>query len=467
MDNNFLDKFLKKYNISDIDENRKLISELYPYDPSSNKKYLHWLYERFIGEFGLKNLRYFDHDLWDNVSKALLVLDNYPQRFKNAELSTDIYSYNNIDDFIVAAEKAFQRSNKKIQLKDEIDMVDEFDGITILYPSTSDASCYYGEGTRWCVTNPSTYEDYMDKGNLFFILNRGSNDDDYKTALYIDAFGKIQGYDATDAPLKVSFGDVDKIEYDEYSGRIIYPKRVGSSIKKYSETKIVEKPAQTTAKVFANWVKSLGEGYEPEIMDIDDSTFYLRKRIKKGNGSVVRTVGQYAVADKEGLKELILDLDTYSVFNSSKIKVDNLIKVIGEEKLLIYLNLEDLFHDILLDNNRFRFFREYDIDDMTNKEMEKSPELNDLKKQFMEDPIEFYNDNIYKGTAGPPPAFTNYEGLPGMLFFYDHFLDMDRLLNDYPTYCIDAIGKPITWKYNGKDYYIMNIDSDNDDVYGE
>ena len=161
MDNNFLDKFLNKYNISDIDENRKLISELYPYDPSSNKKYLHWLYERFIGEFGLKNLRYFDHDLWDNVSKALLVLDNYPQRFKNAELSTDIYSYDNIDDFIAAAEKAFQRSNKKIQLKDKIDMVDEFDGIVILYPSTSDASCYYGKGTRWCVTNPKTYEDYM------------------------------------------------------------------------------------------------------------------------------------------------------------------------------------------------------------------------------------------------------------------------------------------------------------------
>lgn len=87
MDIKFLNRFLKKHSIPDTKENKKLVFELYPYDPSSNKKYLHWLYKRFIGEVGLNNLRYFDHNYWDNVSSSLIVLDNYPERFRNAGFS--------------------------------------------------------------------------------------------------------------------------------------------------------------------------------------------------------------------------------------------------------------------------------------------------------------------------------------------------------------------------------------------
>lgn len=464
MEAKFLEKFLKKYNIPEgTVYNSKLISELYDYDPSPNKKYLHWLYERFVEEFGLRNVKYFDHEYWGNVGDALLILENYPQRFKNAGFSTDIYSYRDLDSFIMSSEKAFQRSNRKIQLKDDIDLVDEFDGIVILYPSTEEASCYYGKGTKWCITSPSTYEDYMEKGNLFFILNRGSNGGDYKTAIYIDVLNKLQGFDAADNQLSVSFGDVDKIEYDEYAGSIIYPKRVGSSIKNYSQTKISEKPKEIMAKAFANWVKSLGESYFPEIMDIDDLTFYLYKKIRVG---LKYKVGEYVIADNESLKDMVRDIDGYEILNSSKTKTNKLIKHIGENKILKYFSWDDLFNDMLMDSNRFRFFYEYDIDNLTDEEIEKSPELNDLKKQFMEDPVEFYDDNKYKGSSGEPPKYSNIDGLLGMLFIYDGYFDMERLLNDYPTYCIDAKAEPITWIYNGKKYYIMNINKNNEDVYG-
>lgn len=463
MEDKFLEKFLKKYNIDDNDINRELISELYDYDPSPNKKYLHWLYVKFADEFGVRNVKYFDHEYWDGVNKALVVLDNYSDRFKNAGLSTDIYSYNDLDSFIMSAEKAFQRSNKKIQLKNDIDLVDEFDGIVILYPSTSDASCYYGRGTRWCVTDPSTYEDYMDKGNLFFILNRSSSGGDYKTAIYIDVFGKIEGYDASDTPLTVSFGDIDKIEYDEYAGSIVYPKKVGSSIKNYLQTKISEKPKEIMAKAFANWVKSLGNGYYPKIMDIDDLTFYLNKKNRSG---INYKVGEYVIADNESLEDMVRDIDGYEILNSSKTKTNNLIKHIGEKKILKYFDLDGIFNDMLMDSNRFRFFYEYDIDNLTDKEIEKSPELNDLKKQFMEDPVEFYDDNKYKGSSGEPPKYSNIDGLLGMLFIYDSYFDLGNVLDNYPTYCIDAKAEPITWIYNGKKYYIMNINKDNEEIYG-
>jgi hypothetical protein len=361
----------------------------------------------------------------------------------------------------MAAEKAFQRSNKKIQLKNDIDMVDEFDGIVILYPSTAEASCFYGKGTRWCVTDESTYEDYMEKGNLFFILNKVSNGNDYKTALFVDAFGQVQGYNAIDDRLTVKFGDVDKIEYDEYAGSIIYPKKVSSSIKNYWKTNIIDKPKQLMAKAFDNWTKSLGDNYFPEIMFIEDSKFYLRKKVNRGQ----RTIGEYIVVNDETIGDVIEDMDKYDILNSSKTKTNNLIKFVGENKILRYFSWDDLFNDILMDSSRFRFFNEYDIDNLTDAEIEKSPEINDLKKEFMEDPVGFYDENKYKGTGNQPPKYSNIDGLLGMLFIYDHYFDIDRLVKDYPTYCIDAKAEPITWTYKGQKYYIINMSADNKDIY--
>jgi hypothetical protein len=462
MEEKFLEKFLKKYNLPEgTTSNSDLISELYDYDPSPNKKYLHWLYERFVEEFGLRNVKNFDHEYWGNVGDALVVLENYPQRFKNAELSTDIYSYKDLDSFLIASEKAFQRSNRKIQLKDEIDMVDEFDGIVILYPSTAEASCYYGKGTKWCVTNTSTYEDYMDEGNLFFILNKSSNGDDYKTALYVDALGKVECFDSEDNRLTVNFGNVDRIEYDRYAGSIIYPKRVSSSIKKYAQDKIVDKPKQLAAKAFVEWVKSLGLGYKAKIKDISDQEFELYKVLNRG----FKSIGDYVIADSEKLKEIIEDIDTYDVLNYSEIKTNNLIKRVGENKILKYFSWDDLFYDILMDGIRFRFFYEYDLNNLTDEEIEKSPELNDLKKEFMKDPVGFYNDNVYKGSSGTPPKYRDFKGLRGMFYKYENYFDIERLLEDYPTYCIDAKAEPITWKYNDKNYYIMNKRSDNEEIY--
>jgi hypothetical protein len=463
MEEKFLEKFLKKHNLPEgTTSNSDLISELYPYDPSGNKKYLYWLYKRFVDEFGIRKIRFFDHEYWDKVGDALLKLENYPDRFKNAGFSTDISTYDSLDELLGKAEKAYQKSNKKTILKNDIDLVDEFNGIVILYPSTSEASCYYGRGTRWCVTDPSTYEDYIGNGDLFFILNKASTGDDYKSAIYVDALGKISGYDATDAPLKVIFSDTDIIEYDEYNSIITYPNRVKTSVDKYIDKIDVVKPNKVLALAFNSWVKSLGENYEAVVEDIDDHIFKLRKKNKRG----VTTIGVYTIADDELLKDLEMDMNTHDIFSSTN-KIRNMVKNIGEKTLLNYFALDGLFKDILMDESRFRFFKEYDIDNLSDEEIEKSPEISKLKKEFFSNPIKFFDENIYKGTAGQPPYYTNYKGLEGMLFFYDSFFDYDRFLRDYAEYCVDAKATPITWKYDGKKYYIMNINEDNVDINGK
>jgi hypothetical protein len=458
----FLKKFLKKYNIPDIDENKDLIEVLYSYDPSSNKKYLYWMYNMFKEDHG--SVRWFDHDYWDRIMNALGKLENYPQRFKNANLSTDINSYRNTDEFISASEKAYQKSNKKIELKNDVDLVDEFDGIVILYPSTAEASCYYGKGTRWCVTNEGTYDQYMLSGDLFFILNKNSSGDDYKTALYVDIFNKVTGFDSDDKPLGIHFEDVTEIEYNsnDYGGSITYPKRVSYSISKYLKTIVNLKPNKVLGSVFKSWVKSRGDDLIPDMYNADEMIFTIKKRTHSG----FRTIGeQYLVLDDNGVNEYIKDeFNGFDDLFYSGDKIKSLIRAIGEDKIISYINLEDLFIRILSDDTKFRFYYEcgldeiddfnsiYDIDDV-----EIVDDLSHIKDDFMSDPVRFYNENIFVNTKGSAPKYTNYKGLGGILFYYDDCCDIEKLVNENKTICIDKKSSPIIWEYNGKKYNIIHI----------
>ena len=54
----------------------------------------------------------------------------------------------------------------------------------VVRPKSHAASCYYGANTKWCTTqtgNPGYFEKYFRDGNLYYFLNKKTND---KLALY-------------------------------------------------------------------------------------------------------------------------------------------------------------------------------------------------------------------------------------------------------------------------------------------
>lgn len=459
MEDKFLSKFIKKYNIEDTDKTRKILSKLYHYDPSPNKKYLHWLYKLFIIED--VDLKYFDDVLFNDINQSLLKLENYPDRFKNVGFSIDIYSYKTFEEFLFASEKAYQRANKRVILKNDIDLVDEFNGIVILYPSTYQASCFYGKGTRWCITDSSTYDDYMSKGNLFFILNKESNREDYKTALFIDFFYKVEGYNSEDSVMTVKFDDINEIDYIRYTNTIIYPNRVASSIKKYIKNIQTFKPGELYAKVFNAWVKTLGGDYLPEVADLDENEFYLLKKDRNRKSKV----GEYKVLNEKTLKDFISEIDVDDIlYDTNKIK--SLCKAISEKELLKYFYLDLVFEEILKDDSKFRFYDEYNIEDIDYYDgLRLTPELKELKSEFMKNPVKFYNDNIFVNTTSTKPKYGVYYNIEGMLFYYSDFIDTEKLLNDYTLEIIDAKSQSIIFNYENEKYYIINKLDSNLDLY--
>lgn len=70
------------------------------------------------------------------------------------------------------------------EIKTQADKIYEDSEVLVVRPKSHAASCYYGANTKWCTTqtgNPGYFEKYFRDGNLYYFLNKKTND---KLALY-------------------------------------------------------------------------------------------------------------------------------------------------------------------------------------------------------------------------------------------------------------------------------------------
>ena len=133
----------------------------------------------------------------------------------------DLNAYKNFDDLKQAIENAqavFQAKEAekvhKQQMRDDADRIYQDKTTLVVRPHTEGASCYYGQGTRWCIaaTNSRNYwDDYStEQGKIFFfILDKDEElvlDDLDKVALVYDSDNAdsdspYDAYDSTDEQL--------------------------------------------------------------------------------------------------------------------------------------------------------------------------------------------------------------------------------------------------------------------------
>jgi hypothetical protein len=452
-----IERFIRKHKIDDTELNKVILNNLYPYDPTSEKKYLFWLYKLFLNEFSFTLEKpNWDEKIFPNITKALITLEQFPDRFKNANQSTDIYSYKEYEDLIKASEIAFTKGNVKTKLHKETDLVDEFDGIVILYPSSYEASCFYGRGTRWCTASNynSAYDEYSANGYLFYILNRTSNNQDYKTALYTNVLYQVDAYNAEDDKMTPRFEDVKQIEMIG-DREIIYPERVKKSILKYIRDNKLEHPTQIFGDVIRNWVKTFTHlrlkakvvggpenDYDFDIVEV--SQYY----------NDTYCLGTYRVMTKGMLEEYLMDVDVESVVTDN---ADVIEKNIGKEKMMKYLDMDRLF-SLMLCDDRLPFYDMFNIE--SHDEIYDEPHLIDLTDEmipfydeFELDPLKFFSN--YGGKK------IYYEGMKGILYNYEESFDFEKLSKDYPELIVDKKSSPIKVNFKGKDYYIINSKEDN------
>ena len=105
------------------------------------------------------------------------------------------------------SDKELQKRQKAVaskQAKEESRVIDETDDYLIIRPETTHASCFYGKGTKWCISATETanaFDDYTNNNIAFYFIffaNLPNGDRNKKLAVAVNPEREIEIYDALD-----------------------------------------------------------------------------------------------------------------------------------------------------------------------------------------------------------------------------------------------------------------------------
>ena len=159
-------------------------------DPSGNQKYLGWL------------LKYFPQVGPAYLMEYIKFFHQYQNMFIEKDISR--HTPTSLDrEMVDVQEKLLQKQEKKQVKKQSIKLYED-DRWLVVSPKSWKASCYYGAGTKWCITmkgNPSYWNRYIKNSTFFFIIDKTKKQDDplYKVAYRkIGRRGKYELWNAPD-----------------------------------------------------------------------------------------------------------------------------------------------------------------------------------------------------------------------------------------------------------------------------
>jgi len=284
----YAQQFVDKYKIS-YDKAVNTINRLAQEDPSGNHKYLDWMIKHIFDSSDfiqqtqqvIRVVKKFHENLGKINEKAIKsaqegTIEKMPETIFKAP--KNIESYPDVIWLDIVASNAQHNLSKK-QLRDvvrnETDKLYEDGELLIVTPRSNRSSCYYGAGTKWCVTSKRTssyWDRYTATGFLIFILNKTNND--RKAAVHIKHDGDVSFWDIRDNNIKVS--DAFKIKYNDgslfipFKAQEFFKKLFLSDFTKYKKTFLYLFGAETTLR------ELLDRGLDPiDIYDNLDTTIAL------------------------------------------------------------------------------------------------------------------------------------------------------------------------------------------------
>ena len=138
----------------------------------------------------------------------LTFFEKHKDKFKRKSLA----EYDEMIDFyydVNDVKKEISKSQEKKIAKSGSQLIYSSDDVLIIKPTTYEASCYYGYGTKWCTAsreNRNHWDKYSRNGNLYYVfLKRYQNDNRYyKVAIqtkFDDSFEDAIYWDSLDDSL--------------------------------------------------------------------------------------------------------------------------------------------------------------------------------------------------------------------------------------------------------------------------
>lgn len=175
------------------------------YSPEQIKRVLTMVQPKFYDWVG-KNLDVINFD--ENFTKLYPALEFFEKNSGNL-VEPDLYQYKSVQDLFNAISE-FQKKQRRIVKKVKGgNVVYDGDRFFVVNPLTHDASCYYGQGTKWCTSSKSDthFNTYNDEGKLFYVIDKTlpTSDPLYKVAI-LKKYNEEKSYwDAKDDSFKTGW----------------------------------------------------------------------------------------------------------------------------------------------------------------------------------------------------------------------------------------------------------------------
>ena len=186
---------LKKYAVDE--ETTDVINYFSDNDPSGNNKYLEWMFKNWAGLGKNRDYSPLDYEVVDVIG----TFHENIQRIKNKDINS--YSFLELKETVKEAEEKRKLAQLKKEAKKQKTVIYDDDRWLVVSPHSWKASCYYGAGTKWCVTSKDTashWNNYSKKATFFYIIDKTKTKKDryYKVAYRQLKNSKFELWDAED-----------------------------------------------------------------------------------------------------------------------------------------------------------------------------------------------------------------------------------------------------------------------------
>ncbi|MEO5367679.1 MAG: hypothetical protein H7831_15245 [Magnetococcus sp. WYHC-3] len=156
-------------------------------DPSGNNKYLAWMALQFdnmtkgMSDAGKKSAA-------EKIINTVKAFHKNAQRLKEKDISVykSVKDLENVVKSLGSSETQKKKQQKQVAMEGS-SIVYEDEDFFIVRPETKEASCHYGQGTRWCISatkSQNYFDSYSKEGKVFYFLtNKNLPDDDPRKKL--------------------------------------------------------------------------------------------------------------------------------------------------------------------------------------------------------------------------------------------------------------------------------------------
>lgn len=408
---------LKKYG----GENQEVIDTINYFsveDPSGNNKYLEWMFKNWAGLGKDRNYSPLDYEVVDLVK----LFHQNVQRVKNKDINS--YSFKELEETVEEAEEKRRLTQLKKEAKKQKTVIYEDDNWFVVSPHSWKASCYYGAGTKWCVTSKDTsghWDNYSKRATFFYIIDKNKTKKDryYKVAYrQLKKEGKFELWDAED--LEFSSRRIGREWFNELpeelkNKALIYHKEKFPKVENLPEWIEYDYGAQALVNHLdtADISKTNRDHYGLNVYEVDGED-WCSAEDSEMEDAMYEVFYDY---DEEELIEYY-DEDGYYIELNDKEdfidnEVDSYVSDLSDEEILERTGLDTQIADLEVDLENLR-------DELNDVDGDDDEKIEDLESE-----IEEISDNIESLRDTAREDFTE-----------EYRDDWENCLNDGVVYCL-------------------------------